>query len=142
MQLPTANKKAVEVLIEKAQQKLERFEEKLERIGQHIQILQHEKQAAETTIEYFDLSTKRQALLLDLFVFPHEYGKTQPLPEWYIERLQEHSQNMLSSIEHYERCKKRRLEGVEFLKADLKRLEIIGNANFQHRMFFQAWLDV
>lgn len=142
MQLPTANKAAVEALIEKAQEKLERFEEKLERIEQHIQILQHERQAAETTIEYFELSSKRQALLLDLFVFPHEYGETQPLPEWHIERLQEHSQNMLSSIKHYERCKRRRLEGVDFLKADLKRLEIIGNANFQHRFYFQALLDV
>ena len=136
MQLPTANKEIIDSLIQRAKDKLSSFEEKIELIDRHINTLRQEKHAADTTIEYFSLGKKRKELLLDLFVYPDEYGQTAQLPEWHIDQLQRHSQSMSSSIVHYERCKQRRIEGVEFIKADIKRLEVIGNATYQHPYFF------
>ena len=141
MQLPTADKAVIDSWIQRARCKLSSFEEKIRKIDHHISTLRQEKHAADTTIEYFSLSGKRKELLLDLFVYQDEYGQAEQLPEWHIDQLQRHSQSISSSISHYERCKKRRIEGIEFIKTDIERLEIIGSATYQHPYFFLALRD-
>jgi hypothetical protein len=85
--------------------KRSRSRERVARIDGHIAALEHEKAAAETTLEYFELGPKRRALVLDLFVFPGEYGETQSLPDWHSEQLRQHVERMSQSIKLYQRCK-------------------------------------
>lgn len=138
MHLPTANKAVVESLIEAAIHKVERNRERVSRIDSHIAALEQERMAAETTLEYFELGSKRRTLVLDLFVFPGEYGETEPLPDWHAEQLRQHANRMSLSVKHYQRCKERRLKAINFLQQDIKRLEVIRDAVYRPPIFFLA----
>lgn len=141
MEIPQVNIEYVKALIQRAEQKLLRFEEKLSTIETHIALLQKERESAKLIIEHISQSDARKRLLLDLFVFPDEYGQSLRVPDGYMSTLEEHVKHMDASLHFYEYMRTRRTDGIAFLKSDIERLKKIAEIKFQRRFFFLAVLD-
>jgi len=127
--------------ISKAKSKLASFELRVRKIDRYIDELQSERDSTAVILEYVDLSERRQRLLLDLFAYPDEYGHKEHFPDLLVGQLRAYHASLERSISFYQAQKAKRIEGTEFLRQDIGRLEKIRAVRLQPQRFLFAVPD-
>ena len=127
-------------LIAEASTKIELFEQKIRNISTAIDALKAKREPMQAVIDFSKREEKRNGLL-GLFVKDGEYGLPSNFSADILKEIENRIDELSRAIDSYENKRKERIEGIEFIKADIELLHKIQNIDLRRDHYEIALID-